>query len=201
MDEALIHLGRPEGLHFELAWTGPATGSAEDSTQGRLVAHLEDVLVWGEMAGDQIVGLEWTWIDLLEHPAATWPRIAWEQADPLGFGLRADRLRVFAEQHREEVELSEANEWALWQYEEAHNLAAALQGAWPRPLWVQREGLSMAVVGGATETRLPFTDVLDVLEELGEAIAARIHGLEDGRSKAALRAWTQRAISDPNTCT
>lgn len=197
MDAAVIRLGPSDGLRFELKWLGPASDSAAEATRGQLAVFVGRSLVWGEVVGAQVVGIEWTWVDLLEHLARVWPRIAWEQADPLALGVRADRLRMEAENLWERTEPVEADEWALWQYEDAHDLAAALQGAWPQPFWLQREGTEMIVVGGAIEERVPHGDALRALSALGDEIAVRLRALEDARSRKALDSWGRRSSLTP----
>ena len=188
-------------LHFNLIWTTPEpVGNAADATAGMLAVSVCDELVWGHEEGDEVRGLRWTWIELFEWLAEAWPYLIWEQVPPLDLRTeRPSRLRGLAEERWEELPMAavEREDDVLHSFEDRHDLSRALQGMWVAPLWIVREGDMALVETRRTVRRLTHREVLEALEQLGNAIAARIHTLGDPRAVFACVRWRSRGDLQP----
>jgi len=200
VDEQVIKIGDPSGLHFDLRWDAEgAAGSGADATEGVLLAWIADHLVWGSTKEEQ-EGIGWSWISLLEHLAEHWVRLSVEEAlpfdvdvwDPLQLRSEADRRWLHLPRTQVEREQGE-----LWAFEHAHDLSRALQGGWTRSLWVVREGRGMWVATNGFRVHQPVEVVLGTLSELGEIIARRLEDLADTRAEMARTAWKGRAQRSP----
>lgn len=179
-----------QGLRFSLTWeSNSATGTAAEASRGHLAVHIGDRQVWGQDGA----GFLWSWVELLEHLADTWTFLEWEEVDPLGLGESPEYLRLAALKRWEETpSRSDQEEKDLWEFERCHNLAAALQGAWPPDLWLLRQGNVYVLSGAGIRLTEPQETVLATLNQLGDAIAARLRQLTDPRAGAALSSWERR---------
>lgn len=200
MDEQVIKIGDPSGLHFDLRWDSEAAaGSGADATDGVLLAWIADHLVWGS-AKDEYEGIGWSWISLLEHLAEQWIRLSVEESLPFDVDVW-DPLQLRSEAERRWLHLPgtqvEREQGELWAFEHAHDLSRALQGAWTRGLWVVREGRRMWVATNGFRTQQPVEVVLGTLSELGEAISKRLMALTDVRAEKARAAWRGRTARTP----
>jgi Zn-dependent peptidase ImmA (M78 family) len=155
--------------------------------------------VWGATP-DEPHGFSWTWVELVEHLARHWAYVFVEEGDPLGLDAPPELLRaavderwgaVAAEQRAEEEEL-------LWAYLQSHDLASAVQGAYPAPLWLTREGNELRIACKDAVVRSPLVNARAVLVALGEAIVLRLRALGDEpRALAAVANWERREAIDP----
>ncbi|MFW5920855.1 MAG: ImmA/IrrE family metallo-endopeptidase [Polyangiales bacterium] len=197
----MTEIGDPEGLFFRLRWARQSPGkNAVEATRGELEAWIADALVWGAEEGGRTRGLEWTWIGLFEHLGRAWRYLEWEQSNPLGLAVHPDELRVSAERLWRDLPAADRDEQerALFEYEEAHNLAYGLDGLYPADLWLAREGELMSIASDGRRTLQLADDVLDALEHLGEQIFERLrHIKDDPRAKEALATWRQRDKLEP----
>lgn len=91
---------------------------------------------------------------------------------------------------------SDAEHEQLEAYRTTHDLAEAVQGAVMPPLWIVKAGNSGWVASTAATARAPFDALLGVLSEVGNAIASRLDGLADERSRAAAESWRTREEHD-----
>src|SRR3954471_16497710 len=144
----MIKIGDPSGLHFDLRWDSEvAAGSGADATEGELLAWIADHLVWGSTK-EELEGIGWSWISLVEYLAEHWVRLNVEEALPFDVDVW-DPLQLRSEAERRWLHLPrtqvEREQGELWAFENAHDLSRALQGGWTRGLWVVREGRRMWV--------------------------------------------------------
>ena len=203
MDEPKPMIGQCEKLGFSLEWNSAlSVGSdlAADLTRGRMVAYVGGQVIWGKPGTDSPVGLEWTWVELLEHLAQIWNRLNWEEADPIGLNeILPKFLRMRAEGRWRNLapNVREPEEHALWAFDESHNLALGLQGIWPPPIWIIRQGTIAYVSARDSVLRLPMDEVLHLLTQLGDNICARLQESRDPRSISALAAWRTREQLTP----
>lgn len=193
--------GPSDGLRFELTWTADGGATAAELTRGELVACIDDQLVWGDSDGDRDRGIAWTWIELVEHLASVWTRLEWEEAPPLDVDERIDRLRVAAEARWETMPKEERDREAekLYGFETAHDLAAALQGAWPPSLWLVREGTRYFIGSKHARGWYDAAATLSTLSKLGDAIVARALECGDERARVAAERWRRRRDVDAST--
>jgi hypothetical protein len=187
MEPLVIVIG--ETLRFILAWESDTPiGTAAEATRGALAVYIGDRQIWGENGS----GFTWSWVELLEHLADTWTFLEWEEADPLGLGESPEYLRLAATRRWEETPTRpEEEEKDLWEFERCHNLAAGLQGAWPRDLWLLRQGNAYVVAGAGTRLMERHEAVLETLNRLGDAIVARLVS-NDARAVTAVTSWRRR---------
>ena len=202
MDERLITIGNSPGISFKLRWTQTtAAGGAETATHGKLTAWLHEDRVWGsEDREGREIPLEWSWVELLEFLSHSWPYLKLEPGYPLG--LRPTwpaGLRDAAEARWQTIAEDRVNEEQeeLFAFEETHDLARGLHGLFVPSIWLVREGDLMRIGTAKRTISRRLCELLDTLEELAEAILARISNLEDARSRSAVAAWNDRLNLDP----
>jgi hypothetical protein len=195
MDGCLVTLGDTASFQMELRWEeAEPTGTAAEATRGTLAVRLAGRTVWGATP-DEPHGFSWTWVELVEHLARHWAYIFVEEGDPLGLDAPPELLRGAAEGRWAELteERRAEEESLLWAYLESHDLANALQGAYPASLWVTREGNELRVACKGAVVRPALSDAREYLVALGDAIVSRLRVLGDEpRAMAALAAWEQR---------
>ena len=197
------------GFEVELTWASQARGSAglaalpsigssataaSDATLGRLRVSLGGHTVWHGKA--QSAGFEWTWVELLEFLGDSWVFLALEDGAPFGIApSTVPRMVAAAETviERSNPLGSDVQEEHLEAYRATHDLAEAVQGAVLPPVWVVRDGTQGWVASTRLTAAAPIDEVLAVLEQTGDAIAARLEGLDDERSTEAVRRWRGRA--------
>jgi len=199
VDSQVTGVGCREGLRFELRWSSLTQDrSAAAVTQGELTGLVADSVAWGAEENGELRGLEWTWIELLEHLARAWRFLEHEQLNPLGISALPDELRVMAQRRWLDAPGARRSEEErlLYEYEESHNLAAGVAGLYPPPVWIQREGGTAWIVSDAVRVRRPLQETLDTLAQIGEAISDRVALAGDARCKAARRAWRDRGDMD-----
>jgi Zn-dependent peptidase ImmA (M78 family) len=196
MDARLIEHGSGAGLRFRVQWEHEdPCGTAAEATRGELELWLGDVLVWGKSTDGKSRGFSWTWIEMVEFLSGAWPYLSWEELDPLHLDVPPGQLRAAAEQRWDGMPGPDRDqeEQALWAFEETHDLARAVQGAWPQSVFLLKEGDGMWVHAGARRLRCRAQAVLSTLADLGDSICNRINCLSDPRSVAALAGWNVRA--------
>ncbi len=199
MAEANVVAGSRGELAFEITWSeSVAAGSAADATLGRMCVYVCGQLTWGDSDASGAQGLEWPWVELLEHLATAWRYMVWEEIDPLGLGGEPETLRDRAEARW--IGMAEADaereDELLRGFERTHDLSAALKGAWPPSVWVLRVGEQGKVAAPGIRVTAPWKSILDTLTQLGDAIGERLAGLRDERAVLALHAWEKRRDVD-----
>jgi len=178
-------------LSFDLSWEEDvARGSAAEATRGHLLLRLGSLVVWGK-DGE---GFPWTWIEMLEYLGRHWSYLVFEEVDPLGLGCLPRDLRPLAEHDWQSISepLRDHQEELLWSFEQSHNLAAAVEGAWLQDLWILRQGRCYVLTSDSIKVVAPVGSVLEALESLGNQIADRVATIDDARATAARRAWAGR---------
>jgi len=195
MDELVARSGDGD-IEFALTWPpGRSTATAAEATRGSLRVSLRGRPVWH--GADEDAGFEWTWVELLEFLAESWLYLAIEDGAPLGVALdTAPRMLAAAEAAIDSGSPlgSDVEHEQLEAYRTTHDLAEAVQGAVMPPLWIVKAGNSGWVASTASTARAPFDELLGVLSEVGDAIALRLDGLADERSRAAAESWLTRAL-------
>ncbi len=190
----MISFGDKQSFGVDLVWSGDEAMTAAEATRGKLRLWVGSRSVWGSTGG-----LEWTWVELLEHLARFWPCLLLEECDPLGLGVPAEKL-----QHRARERWANAaeaqrddEEAAVFAYLEAHDLAAGLGGVFPASVYCTRQGELMRVAARDTVVRPRLAEVEGTLVALGDEIAARLASLDDPRAVEARSAWSAREADGP----
>lgn len=160
-------------IQFEVAWSANSQIMALGT--GRLLVAGE--AVWG---GD--AGVEWYWVDLLEYLCENLSAIVEDQEYPLGLkpssSLQLRELAIARWENYSEEQI-EDEEGRVYDWEDAHYLNAGLKGLYARAVCVTRENQEALVCTLGKVHRCPFTEVLEDLQNIGNAIAARIGPNDD----------------------
>lgn len=180
-----------DAFAIELRFDGPPspTATAATATAGRAVLRVRGVVVWD---------FEWTWVELLEHLAASWRYLQWEEAAP----IPVDDIYALPDARRSAASYfatgrnAEREEELFEAFCEAHDLARGLRGVWPAPVWIVRAGKLCSVWTPKEHAWLAADDVLAELARAGDAIAARLELTDDARAADALRSWAAREQTD-----
>lgn len=195
MDELVGRYGNDEGLLLEVHWEDTSSrATAAQATWGELRLLIQGEVVW--QGADPSVGFSWTWIELLEFLAVSWPFLEWEDGFPLGLRPGTpSQVRAQVDDRWEELAapLREEEEEEFERFEEYHDLARALQGAVLAPVWIIREGNGCWVSGGGKRVYRSLGEVLSTLSQVAEAILERIVAIEDDRGHMSLEAWQERS--------
>jgi len=200
MAQTVHSIGRPDSLQFELQWLD--TPETEHPLgYGSLVVWAAGELIWGEKNEEgQIVGVDWFWDDLLERLAFSWRYLLLEEAYPMGLLPAAPQLLRSVLRERQigaSEEMINAEDNAVFVFEEMHDLSRAVEGGALPKLFLLREGNLMLIATLSGVKRMAFSPVMQALENLGDEIAQRIKAKPGGRTKAILGAWNaKRRISD-----
>jgi len=188
--------GDPAGLQFELVLHDQVQEARADmATFGRLTAWLGEDLVWGRLgSGGNVLGVEWYWVELLEHLAWNWRYLRYEPGYPFRVapvkpsGLPQELERRWSQPGMDPA----AEEETLYAFRSSHNLAYALHGCVASDLWFVREGRVAIVEANNDVRRRPLEVELSTLTALGDYLCERIAGLSDTRSVEARIAWNGR---------
>lgn len=187
-----MKFGKKHELLFDL------TFSTTDMVLGRgsLRVFIGEKEIWGDET--QRRGITWTWIDLLEQLARSWPYLKYEESAPI--------------EVRDYLTLLEEGRYLLPDYDLApsltaipqsiyiflrrHNLATGIEGLYLPSLSFLREGRKMWVLSRGARKQMEFVDTIDTLSNLGDALCEHISsGTQDERSAAAISAWRNREPS------
>lgn len=198
-------IGSDQGLQFrlELAQDDPRQRQALAWGPGEVWLDGEPLWHGFNEDGSQ-APVEWSWIDLLTYLGRHWPWLMLEEsypvlparekppATPLQYRQTlADRWESVAE----ETMLQEEEQVFL--FEDRHNLARGMQGIFLPSLYILREGNQCWVCSTeATSLLLPFDQVHDTLQELGDWLADFVRPHLDSefgpRARTALEWWGSR---------
>ena len=200
MAQTVHSIGRPDSLQFDLQWLDMPE-SEHPLGYGSLVVWVAGELIWGERNEEgQIVGVEWFWDDLLERLAFSWRYLLLEEAYPMGLLPAAPQLLRSILRERQigaSEEMINAEDNAVFVFEEMHDLSRAVEGGTLPKLFLLREGNLMLIATSSGVKRLVLSPVMEALEKLGDEIAERIKAKSDGRTKTISEAWKAKGcISD-----
>jgi hypothetical protein len=185
-------IGDTKGLHFEVAL------SAHDQALGlaSLRAIIDKSVVWTDQEGR---GVSWTWIDLLEQLAQSWPFLRYEESIPLGASENVTSFlrngRVASPIYGLEPSVESTREDYV--FLRRHNLSSGIEGLYLPNLALLREGRKIWVVSAIREGLFDFSATMDTVSKLGDVLATHIgSGLQDERSRQAIEMWHMR---EPDT--
>lgn len=200
MAQTIHSIGRPDSLQFDLQWLDTPENE-QPLGYGSLVVWAAGELIWGEKNEEgQIIGVEWFWDDLLERLAFSWRYLLLEEAYPMGLLPAAPQLLRGTLRERQigaSEEMINAEDNAVFVFEEMHDLSRAIEGGTLPKLFLLREGNLMLIATSSGVKRVAFSPVVEALEKLGDEIADRIKAKSDERTKAILAAWkAKESISD-----
>lgn len=202
MEHLKINIGKIDALYIHVEWLdGYGTKGPVGLTWGNLQLWVGGTLVWGSLneSGNPI-GITWSWIDLVEFLGNAFPYLMEEEQYPVEFNrdhkpthLGKIRQAVKFRRHwiSSEQALTEDNQ--LQDFLTVHDFSHALQGAYPPNLLFLRRGKQMLVATNKQEFILSYSETIEALGDLGNAIVARISHLKDPRSFSAVALWESRS--------
>lgn len=187
-------IGSSRGLQFDLALDSP---DQEGLAWGQGMVLLEGEPVWfGEGRDGEEVPLYWTWVDLLAFLGRWWPWLLLEEDYPFplqplypGFLLQEAELR-WQELPEEQAE---GEEEEVHRFIYRHDLAEAFKGIFLPSIMLVRQGKTCHI-SAATHRHLvlPWGQVQNALEEVGDFLARAVSGSSNARAGYALDLWRQR---------
>lgn len=186
----MTRLGVTGLIEFRVRWSDLAAESAEAATRGEVVLSVGGSPVWGS----ERAPFQWTWVELLEWLGESWKFLVWEESYPRGLDPpepmlledECERLRVgvpWAAARVQEEVLS---------FLEHHDVATCLHGATAPPVRILRTGNLCSVATRTGTIIAAFTEVLESLSSIGDAISARLASCRDPRSTQAVSDWQER---------
>ncbi len=184
-------LGNPDQLHFDinLSEQGKHLGV------GSLRVTVAKSHIWCDDSGR---GIKWTWIDLLEQLARSWPFLKHEENVPPGtYDSTLSLLRKgrFATNDFDFEPAAGASR-DTYIFLRRHNLATGIEGLYLPSFSLLREGRKIWIASSNVARLMNFSETINTLTELGNVISQSIaSGQEDDRSRLAVEAWNKREPS------
>lgn len=203
----VITIGPRSGLHFELCWRDDyGSDGPVGSTWGDLTLRIDDALLWGSTNEERgIEPITWSWVELLEFLGPAWRYLRHEQGYPVEFanqrdepdhpGLLSDAAKARWDAMDDEA-IDEEDE-RLRDFMVVHDLAQGLQGAYPPPVILLRQGTRMLIGSDERGWSLPLEETLATLEQFANQVFDRIRKLDDPRSRIVRERWETRNDVDP----
>ena len=181
-------LGHTNKLQFEIRL------SEQDKALGRgtLGVRVGKSLIWSDEAGR---GVGWTWIDLLEQLARSWPFLKYEESAPPGTydGMLSLLRKGHFPSTDFDFEPAPESTRETYIFLRRHNLATGIEGLYLPSLSLLREGRKVWVASLNVVKLLDFAETLHTLSELGDMLAAHISSAsEQDRARLAVEAWRNR---------
>jgi hypothetical protein len=171
-----------------------------DLAWGQGVLWINGEAAWFQQEeGEEPKPLYWTWVDLLNFLGRNWSWLAYEETYPFHLTpLDPTRLRIEAQKRWENLPESEIldEDEQIFRFERRHNLASGMKGVFLPDVLVLREGKLAWICAERRAYRLPLEQILGVLEQVGERIAAQILKSREPRARRALDLWQARQQTD-----
>jgi hypothetical protein len=199
--EAIRSLGPDAGLQLDLKWLPTSARHLPGLAWAAFRVRVAGQPVWADAARAAGLTLEWTLVDLLHGLARIWPWLMYEEGYPLPLARVPDhpgRLMELAAARWEELPNStaEAEEDALFDFRQRHDLSTLFRGLVLPPFWVLREGRDCQVWSPMLSGPVlrPHAEVAATLGRWGDEIAGGLQrdGAEEPRAQLAVKAWLQR---------
>ena len=188
-------IGDPSHLAFEIRWLGTEPPDVRGLGWGELTLWFRGTRVWSTSEGQ---GVQWTWIDLVEHLARGWAHLLYEEVAPYGVvAENPEDLRKPEHLARIRRVPRSSVDSAIFAYQQRHDLAAGLKGIDLPSVWFLREGIEMRMRVGDQDLWRPLIDVSSVLEKAAEAVLTRTrhHPHVHVRATSAEGRWKGRLPS------
>jgi Zn-dependent peptidase ImmA (M78 family) len=130
--------------------------------------------------------LEWTWIDLVEWFAVSWPFLLWELNSPDNFEPFKKKNIFINEEHEQEV----------YDFSNRHNLALGLKGVFPPALWIFPEEHAVLIERADRSVSISKDEFKSLVEEVVDFVLDNCTGDKTGRVEYAKKMWQQRIEDD-----
>ncbi len=183
-------IGHTERFAFDVCWLSEPE-SVRGLGWGALVLWVGGRKRWASESGQ---GIEWTWVDLVEHLARAWGHLLHEESAPYGLVARSPSSLRSRKLLRSVPGVAACDvESAVHRYQHRHDLAAGLKGIDLPPVWLTRSGRLFRVEGDV-QIWCSLAEVLDTLESFVNAIKRATKGPNPApRTVAAFKRWKNRA--------
>jgi hypothetical protein len=182
-----------------LQFTLRSLGSRKRMTTCDFAIFIDDVAVW-PARGEDDVWLPIQIDDLLGYLTDFWKPLMLRQVYPIDVSpTRPSDLRRAAEERWAEPPPAsvEAEEEAVSNFEEAHDLALCFAGMFGLPsFWILRSGDEVILETARTLWKPPFEAVHRALSGLGDEICERLAAADQDRWGEAIKAWRCRDDAD-----
>lgn len=196
----ITRLGAANGLQIDIALSPPSAQYQHGLAWGRLTLAVGGQTVWGcNDAAANASTLEWTLVDLLHGLARIWPWLMFEEGYPIQINPEHPGKMMVEAQARwgdmppAEAE-AEAEEDALYDFRQRHDLSLLLRGVKVAPLWLLKEGRDCLIWSPAARTaiRLAHDEVLKTLQQLGDFLHRALLMSQEPRARTAVARWEGR---------
>ena len=190
-----ITAGTPQSLHWQCDLLPPTVQHAPELCWANLTLQVRGHTLW------QITA--WPLVDLLHGLARIWPWLMLEEGYPIDINPEYVGKMMSAAEHRWAdlpAHQAEAEEDALFDFRQRHDLSLLLRGLNVPPLWLLLEGQNCQIWSPALSSTvdLRHVEAMTGLEQLGNALAEHIATQCDPpdchpRAITALDRWQQKA--------
>ena len=143
--------------------------------------------------------VDWTWVDFLEHIAATWPALLAEQSYPFDWLNKSAShpgeiwMRADYRWASRDAALADEEEPVLYEFHRRHNLAAGWKGiGLPALVWLRVGNSVWLSPENGTPYRASEPACRNSLQAIGDQLAAAFEGSDNPRVAAAVQAWGLR---------
>jgi len=184
-------LGPTDKLHFEMQ----LSEQGKHLGVGSLRVALGKSQIWCNEAGR---GIHWTWIDLLEQLARSWPFLEYEESVPRGTYESTLALLRRGHPATRDFDFEPVTEVSRETciFLRRHNLSTGVEGLYLPSFSLLREGRKMWVASSHVAKLMDFRETLSALATLGDVLAESIGSADqDDRSRLAVEAWRTREPS------
>jgi len=200
MAQKIRRIGTDPGLRFEIE-IDAGKEAAQALAWGHLCLYLDGEIFWeseSSSVNSRTKPVYWTWIELLEFLARSWPWICWEESYPIPLvnPLHPWELQQDCEKRWQSLPSNdvEAEEMLLFRYLNRHDLSLALNGCFLPSILLKRQGAQMVLSSSTRRETLyrPAQEVIEVLLEVGNFIAESISSSTSERAQLAVESWNAR---------
>ena len=197
MVEEIRTIGNAEGLRFEFRFDRSNPASRRQAW-GRAMLFLGDEVIWADDDGCGVdVPFAWSWFDLLEFLAESWPWLVLEQRYPIPVNpLYPGMFVQDAERRWQDLPEALVDEEAVKVYAFSlhHDLAMAIKGAFfPSVVLMRRGNEYLVSVPFLKKTRVVASDdILETLSQVGDLLAGMVDEEGTGHIAQVVRQWRDR---------
>jgi hypothetical protein len=198
-----LTVGAPDGLQFELSLAPDPPADVAGLAWGDGLLRVCGEAVWcaDDGAGGN-VPLRWTWVDLLEFLAMSWPWLLLEETWPVPVkplfprDLRAEVERRWQQESLAEADIDREDE-EVYRFLLRHDMAMGLKGLFVPSLIIMRMGQQFVLSCPTLQRDVlrPADEVIATLTELGDQLAAVLAEHPAPRALFACDLWQRRRAS------
>ncbi len=189
--------GSTHGLRFVFHKIPREGNDPISATWGTMQLWIGKTLIWGHFEEKgRLVPFEWSWFEMLEFLADAWPYLQGEERTPVIFEELSDLKYLISTLHSRWETLSdndiETEDELLQDFLTVHDLSRGIEGAWPEPVILLRQGNEMLAASSEKTWWLNYQETMHTLEELGNYIQTLLNGSQNGRAHLIMERWNNR---------